>query len=387
MRFYISLALTFLFSCQKENLTKEQHQNQEITLVYMIADNDLAPYALKDINEMEKAFTPNGKDKWLVYIDTYASVGLPQHPVLLEITPDSSDEIKSKIIYSYPEQNSADKHIFQNVLKDAFSVYQGVNHPKGLILWSHGNAWLPSDYYIENNRKTAKNITTPFFKSFGKDNVPTDSAMEIAELAESLQPYHFDYILFDACFMASVEVLYELRYSADFFIASPAEILAEGFPYERIVPQLNSLELEKVVETYYEHYASQRGAYQSATITLIDSRFLEHLAQICRRIVADMKEFTKLQLSYLQQYSRNNEKLLFDLKQILDTQSNAISEINDCWKKLCKTEKHTAKMANLSLDNCNGISTYLFNQNTSLNEIYKKSSWYKTTNLASFFGY
>ncbi|CEN37083.1 Clostripain family protein (fragment) [Capnocytophaga cynodegmi] len=100
-----------------------------------------------------------------------------------------------------------------------------------------------------------------------------------------------------------------------------------------------------------------------------------------------MKEFTKLQLSYLQQYSRNNEKLLFDLKQILDTQSNAISEINDCWKKLCKTEKHTAKMANLSLDNCNGISTYLFNQNTSLNEIYKKSSWYKTTNLASFFGY
>ena len=140
MRFYILLSLAFLFSCQKENLTKKQHQNQEITLVYMIADNDLAPYALNDINEMERAFTPNGKDKWLVYIDTYASYGLPQHPVLLEITPDSSDEVKSKIIYSYPEQNSADKHVFQNVLKDAFSVHQGVNRTKGLILWSHGNA-------------------------------------------------------------------------------------------------------------------------------------------------------------------------------------------------------------------------------------------------------
>ncbi|MDO5105793.1 clostripain-related cysteine peptidase [Capnocytophaga sp.] len=389
MRFYILLALTaLLFSCQSENLPNKQPQKHEITLVYMIADNDLAPYALKDINEMERAFIPNGRDKWLVYIDTYASAGLPQHPVLLEITPDTSDEVKSKIIYTYPEQNSADKHVFQSVLKDAFSVYRGTNHPKGLVLWSHGNAWLPNDYHIDNNRNTAKNITTPFFKSFGKDNVPTDSAMEITELAESLTPYHFDYLLFDACFMASIEVLYELRHTADFFIASPAEILADGFPYQQIIPYLtNNLQLEKAVKTYYEYYASQKGAYQSATVTLINGQFLEHLAQICRKITTEMKKTTKLQIDDLQQYSRNNEKLLFDLKQILHSQPNAIPEINDCWQKLCKVEKHTTKMANLSLDNCHGISAYLFNSNTSLNESYKQLSWYKTTNLASYFGY
>lgn len=390
MRFYILLTLTiFLFSCQKENPAEEQPQPHEITLVYMIADNDLASYAIKDINEMESAFVPNGKDKWLVYIDTYASAELPQHPVLLEIIPDKSDEIKSKIVYSYPEQNSADKHVLKTILKDAFSLYKGVTKPKGLILWSHGNAWLPNNYSIESNRKSAKNTSeTPIFKSFGRDNIPKTSSMEITDLAESLQPYHFEYILFDACFMASIEVLYELRYSADFFIASPAEILADGFPYQKIISYLtNNLQLEKAVENYYNYYASQKGVHQSATITLVESRFLDELASICKKMTSEIKEKITFQVSNLQQYSRNNEKWLFDLKQILLKQQNHLSEVENCWKKLCKIEKHTAKMAHLSLDNCNGLSTYLFSQNSLLNESYKKLSWYKITNLASFFEY
>ncbi len=389
MKYFVLLAIgILLFSCQKEDKTEKSSQYQEITLVYMIADNDLSSYAIKDINEMERAFVPNERDKWLVYIDTYATKELPHHPVLLEIVSDQSDEIKSKIVYSYPEQNSADKHIFRTILNDAFSVYGGVNKPKGLILWSHANAWLPNDYPIENDRKTAKEITeTPLFKSFGRDDVPKTSVMEITELAESLQPYHFDYILFDACFMASVEVLYELRHSADFFIASPAEILADGFPYQQIVPQLNSLQLEEVIENYYNYYTSQKGVYQSATITLIESKFLDELAMLCKKIIFETEEKITLQISDLQQYSRNDEKWLFDLKQLLLKQENYLSEIENCWKRLCKAEKHTSKMAHLPLDNCNGISTYLFNQNTSLNEIYRQISWYKNTNLASFFTY
>ena len=73
--------------------------------------------------------------------------------------------------------------------------------------------------------------------------------MDLPDLAEVLSPYRFDYILFDACFMGSVEVLYELRHSARYFIASPAEILADGFPYHLILPYLiGKLELEKVAQ-------------------------------------------------------------------------------------------------------------------------------------------
>lgn len=389
MRYFTLLIISvLLFSCQKEDSENKPTESQDITLVYMIADNDLASYAIKDINEMERGFTPNGRDKLLVYIDTYASAGLPHHPVLLEIVPDQSDEIKSKILYSYSEQNSADKHVLASVLKDAFSYYKGNNSAKGLILWSHGNAWLPEGCHIETDSKNGKIPTQAIFKSFGKDNVPTASVMEISDLAEALHPYRFEYILFDACFMASVEVLYELRHSAQFFIASPAEILADGFPYHKVLPYLmGDLQLEKATQTFYDSYAERQGVYQSATITLIESRYLDDLALLCKKIVASFASSKILQLSNLQQYSRNKEKLLFDLKQILSQEPNFLSETQNLWQKLCKVELHTASIANMSLFNCNGLSTYLFNQNTSLNEFYKSTSWYKACGLASFYSF
>lgn len=276
MRCFLFLLIGGLFfSCQKEEVLQIT-EKQSVTLVYMIADNDLSAYAIKDINEMESGISPTAQEKLLVYVDTNASAGLPSHPVLLEIQHDTSAEIKSKILYAYPEQNSANPIVFEQVLKDAFSFYSENVQTKGLILWSHANAWLPENYTIDNNRKNQKNLENqPLFKSFGKDDTPKTSAMEIIDLAEILKPYHFDYLLFDACFMASIEVLYELKNVADFFIASPAEILADGFPYHQVIPYLiDNQDFEKVVKAYYNYYNNQRGAYQSATITLVESKFL-----------------------------------------------------------------------------------------------------------------
>lgn len=378
MRVCILLIISVLyFSCQKEEIT-QLAKKQPVTLVYMIADNDLSAYAVKDINEMEQGISPNANEKLLVYVDTSASAGLPSHPVLLEIRHDSSTEIKSKILYVYPEQNSANPSVFEQVLKDAFSFYGENVQTKGLILWSHANAWLPENYTIDNNRKNQKNLENqPLFKSFGKDDTPKTSAMEIIDLAEILKPYHFDYLLFDACFMASIEVLYELKNVADFFIASPAEILADGFPYHQVIPYLiDNQDFEKVVKAYYNYYNNQRGAYQSATITLVESKFLNSLADFCKNI-----HFSKvIKKPDLQQYSRNNENYLFDLKQILQMQNvSDTAALENLWKNLCKIQKNTSFLANLSLKNCNGLSVFLFNQDPILNENYKKLSWYKDT--------
>ena len=40
-----------------------------------------------------------------------------------------------------------------------------------------------------------------------------------------------DFIIFDACFMGSVEVAYELRDVCDKIVASPTEVIAEGMDY------------------------------------------------------------------------------------------------------------------------------------------------------------
>ena len=370
MRYYSLLLIGLgLLSCQKDSPTLDLLPRYEITLVYMVADNDLAPYALKDLNEIERGFVPNGRDKLLVYIDSNTSTALPSHPVLLEIVHDTTEIIASKIIASYPEQNSTDKTVMSNVLRDALSYYKGDNRYKGLVLWSHGNAWLPEGYHIETENKSGVVV-----KSFGKDMSPREGAMELPDLAEVLNPYRFDYILFDACFMGSVEVLYELRHSARYFIASPAEILADGFPYHHLLPYLiGKLQLEKATEAYYSYYNALEGARQSATVTLVDGEQLEALASFCKQL-----NISELSLAHLQQYSRNNEKYLFDLKQVL-LESNVKGEMEPIWLQLCKVERHTPRFANIALTHCNGLSVYLFGKNETLNNYYKQLSWYRTT--------
>lgn len=370
MRYYSLLLISLgLLSCQKDSPTPELLPRYEITLVYMVADNDLAPYALKDLNEIERGFVPNRRDKLLLYIDSNTSTALPSHPVLLEIVHDTTEIIASKIIASYPEQNSANKTVMSNVLKDALSYYKGDNRYKGLVLWSHGNAWLPEGYHIETENKSGVVV-----KSFGKDMSPREGAMELPDLAKVLNPYRFDYILFDACFMGSVEVLYELRHSARYFIASPAEILADGFPYHLLLPYLiGKLQLEKATEAYYNYYNALEGARQSATVTLVDGEQLEALASFCKQL-----NISELSLAHLQQYSRNNEKYLFDLKQVL-LESNVKGEMEPIWLQLCKVERHTPRFANIALTHCNGLSVYLFGKNETLNNYYKQLSWYRAT--------
>ncbi len=381
MRF-IYLLILLLLSCDgQENVLGNIQQN--ITLIYMIADNDLSSFALDDINEMESNFIPNNTDKILIYIDASPVSGLPRNPVLLELQHDETNKIKSKILFSYPQQNSTNKNVFKTVLKDAI-YYNGIkNNTKGLVLWSHGNAWLPDKYNIPTDEKGVfEYLKTEkmHFKYFGKDYSPTESVMEIKELADALSLYHFKYIIFDACFMGSIEVFYELKNSTDFFIASPSEILSDGFPYDKIIPKMTrkEVDLRSVCEDFYNHYNQKRGVFQSGTITLLDTEYLEDFASFCR---SNLTSCSLNKTNNLQQYTRNNENLLFDLKQLL----NSSNQHYPNWDKLIVYKNHTENMTTLSLKNCNGVSTYIFGDKNELNDYYKKLSWYKVTNFRPIF--
>lgn len=379
----------FLFSCRQNDDDITNNKKGNITLIYMIADNDLAPFALADINEMERTFIPSDDEKVLVYIDSSPTSGLPQNPVLLEIQHDDSDVIKSKILVSYPQQNSTDKEVFSSILKDAFEYNNILNKPKGLILWSHGNAWLPDDYTLPTNNKAIlqNNIDDRiFFKYFGKDYSPKESVMNIHDLSEALKPYHFKYIIFDACFMGSIEVMYELRHRTEYFIVSPTEILSLGFPYDRIIPRITqpSVNLVEICKDFYNFYADKKGVYKSASITLIDSYYLDDLASYCKHTFSASGSFSideKYQKE-LQQYTRNNEQILYDLKQLIEISDNKYPN----WEKLVLYNNKTEYMAGtLSLKNCNGISSYIFGKKNNLNEYYKTLSWYKNTGFNPIF--
>ena len=60
-----------------------------------------------------------------------------------------------------------------------------------------------------------------------------ETQIETTDLADAMADagLHTEYILFDACYMSSVEVAYELKDVTHYLIASPTEVLSYGFPY------------------------------------------------------------------------------------------------------------------------------------------------------------
>ncbi len=371
----------------------------------MVADNNLSFFATKDLNEMELGFDPTIQGDIYVYIDK-GRTGTPSHPYLLKIKRDSTNDVVSPIIKTYPEQNSCDPNVLTTVLNDVRGIAKSNNQNiDNLVLWSHGSGWLPintslssADSLIKSHKQHPVNSTL----SFGLDEDDLKSKynateeMDISALAKTLDNWHFNTITFDACFMGGVEVAYALRHSCNYIISSPAEISSTGFPYDTVTKlfQSNS-DPKEIAEKYAEYYEQQKGDFKSYTISVINTSQLENLslliADIHKQFKNDASDTSKAYSPIkLQQYDRLNGNLFFDLKSFY---SNLISahqndelnaKFNSLWTNTILFEKHSQKiMGSLELKEVNGLSVYIpksISNNSKVNEYYKTLSWYKATN-------
>ena len=377
----------------------------------MIADNDLDYFAIRNINDMERGFQTNTNGDLLVYIDR-AENAYPSHPYLMKISHDTTDLVVSEIIKTYPEQNSADANTLKTVLDDAIKTSSKTYTSKGIVLWSHGSAWLPSGTSLYSNRgnivDSVKSSST--LKSFGIDtkfqaNSVSIHEMDIKDMANVLNGYDLEFILFDACFMATIEVAYELRNTNKYFIASPVEILSSGFPYKTTVPLFfdEVINPDLIAKNYYDYYSNQHGVLKSGAISVIKSSELDNLAtsvnELCNKIgVLSLDSHNNiLNIDSLQQFDRLKVGVLFDLKQFLYIESSNLNDflllnkINNTLNNTIISEYHTRNvLGSLPLNNCNGLSTFLPHK-TSINvyDYYKTLSWYKASgyNKAFFDNY
>ncbi len=141
----------------------------------------------------------------------------------------------------------------------------------GFAFGSHGMGWIPktdvpipsragkapvaaTEYPLAELMAESESPLTRFFRGYGEN-------LDISEFIDGLDEWPWDFMLLDDCFMASAETLYEMRMLADYFIASPTEIMIYGFPYEKVVSILFSdwerdLEssLADVAEAFVEAY-------------------------------------------------------------------------------------------------------------------------------------
>lgn len=397
------LSLFLITSCTKNEETKSTpiEKDKDAVLLYLASDNNLYPYAEKNIRAMESLYDEKAPKQLLVYKD--ATSGDAQ--LIRIVTTPKGEDSRSEVLKTYNKPNSSDPKILQQVIQDAQACI-GQNRITDIVLWSHGKAWLPYNYVpiasVRDNsaqRATTDGITQ---YSFGVDNTASGAEMNIDEMAKVLSNYKFDNILFDACYMSSIEVLYQLRNSASCIVASPAEVLADGFAYSVITPLLveNKLDGAKLSKTYFDFYDSKTGASRSATIAAVDCSKLESLAVAVKAVVdkyASVIDNDEMRTK-VGQYDRiARNQYMYDLKtyitQVIKAYANPASvevelaSFNAAFDATLFYEAHTPFMINeLSLDGTYGISGYIPNKSAAkyvANEYFKTLEWGDASGLSN----
>lgn len=319
--FVFLLAIAILYGCQDSDDPGPVISENRTVLIYMAADNSLGSYGddKKNLSLMMQGMESMGvcNGHLVVYWDPVDGA-----PCLLSIELDAEGKAVQRVIENYPEENSASPQTLRRVIERTKEKFPAKSY--GLFLWSHGMGWIPQNYNFRQAYAPERlNREFPRTRTFGEDKHPgtggnQKTSMEITELAEVL-PAGFSFILFDACLMGSIEVAYELREKCEYMIASPAEVLAEGFPYHKVIPLLwgEESEMKRICEEFYHYYNERNGMERSATVSLTRTSELDALAQITRSILKGRRaEIFKMETPdiFLYPGTAGVPPVVFDLK-------------------------------------------------------------------------
>lgn len=354
--------VSFQFSCKKSDGLKDKEKVNNMVLVYMEANNDLRYDALNSINRMEKgAKDLNGT--LLVYIKT-SSV----RSYLLKIRYDEDDNrILSDTVKVFENSSTSDPEFFKDVVQYAQTEYPADSY--GLVLWSHATSWAPTNGVIST-------------KSFGRD---TGKEFDIIELRNAM-PDNLQFIVFDACSMAGVEVLYEFKDKAKYIIASPTETISESFPYQSITPMLfkGADGLKDVARSYYEYYNSYTDDRQSATVVFIQTSEMLGLAQQMKAVMVANKVYGDQLLSSGVQrldFTSNFPVATYDFGDFLDHNfaSSALTSIHLQMDKLILYKASTKNFIGVPINKFSGLTCYIpYKGDANLN-YYQRLQWYKSS--------
>lgn len=218
---------------------------------------------------------------------------------------EENNRTSHQIIEEYTQSDLSTAPVFmKNVLQKVMEEMPADSY--GLVLSSHGSGWVPSSIFD-------KHVMAPSTRFIGQDGT---QYMEIPALAQAFEGLKFEYLLFDACFMSSIEALYDLRNVTDYLIASPTEVLADGFPYKEIVSQLFQKDLKGACESFMNKYRQTSG-----TVALVQSNKLEALAAAVKNVVTAVGN-KQVDLTAIQGYEGLNPHLFYDLEQYIEALTN-----------------------------------------------------------------
>ena len=214
-----------------ETMNFNQYAAAERTvLVYLAGKNNLSQLLQTNLEQMKAGSRRIGNNTLLVFVRRDIQ---GEKPWLARISNGELTDSVSLDDMGIGTSNiqACNPELMEQVLRYAYSHYPASDY--GLVLGGHSTGWLIEQEPSNTRAFGVDNGDGYTYSSKNKRwiNVPT-----IARVLEHVP--HLKFIFADCCNFMCLETMYELRNATDYIIGSPAEIPAEGAPYEQIIPSL-----------------------------------------------------------------------------------------------------------------------------------------------------
>ncbi len=302
---------------QPERLPDKEVRN--VMIMFSGGFNSISNALANDLEELMYGFVPTASSRADNILLVFSRRKLydnstPISPVLYRIYKNGEGTVIRDTLYTWEKTKQATDPA---VIKDVFNIARDKFPAKGygLVYSSHASGWIPDP-------DRTKGIS---LNSVGQDaDTGRVHETELYEFVDAI-PYPLDYILFDACFMACVEVAWALKDKTPIIAFSPTEIMSDGFNYNTLAERLiGSSEPNPlaVCEDYFAQYTDPEQRTPYASITLVDTRKLDALASICKTLFEKYRLFIyALGYNDVQKYFRPGHNTwhehLYDLRDML----------------------------------------------------------------------
>lgn len=371
---YIISTLLFL-SCQKnDNLSPSLPEIYEKTLIaYLAGDNNLSAEIDSKIDALVTGFldVDETQNKLIVFAD-YRD----RNSLLLEISHHGVTTLQT-----FDDLDAADPSTLQKIISQVYSLFPAKSY--GLLCFSHASGWLPQGAFsnpLEYDPSRSKSLI-----------MDGDHEMSIADFAKAIRlpdQSKYDFILFETCHMAGIEVAYSLRDVSSRMLASSAEIVSPGFLecYKKDLKKLftNPADVFGFGTSFFDLWDSQSGARRSATVSVLNLDQLDSLAAEAGRIVRQGNPVSNPE--NIQHFDRNLVHMFFDLREYLlavtGYDESQLTDFDDLLKHTIEYENATPSFLpgypySFKIDKHCGLTIYIQQPELeTLNEAYRETDFY-----------
>ena len=354
------------------------NNERRILLAFLGGDNSLSDEIDERRNALIEGFQislrhdPN--DVLLIFAD---AEGKPS-----SLTEVSALGVRNSLMMESENLDAADPAVLKTLVNRIFNFYQADSY--GLIVFSHGTAWMPEKGMQfpsdgEDSSSPTRGVITDHENEMG--------LIDFADAVTLPDNNKWDFIIFENCYMGSVEVIYELKDKTRNILASSAEVLSPGMMpiYGSQLPLLlvDEADLNAFAKAYFDYYNSMNGVMRSATVSVVRTENIDQLATLAAEVFDGYLPDEKT-LNSWQHFNRNLRHYFFDLEQMMvSADSECSGRLTSILERIITYKAATPEFASgdyydFKIEDFCGISGYFPQSDfVYLNDYYRRTLWGK----------